>query len=115
MSNTSPWQATEIDINECKERYDNFIKQLAASAHRQGILSILCLIPALILLFLSVNGIGVALLIASAYFWQEANKAEMQGNVVVALYPLALLVNSHTSDLKAIKADVQILTTRFGA
>ena len=80
-------QIIEMDISVCKERLAYFIELSTASARGNFLLALICLISALVMFFLSVNGFGAAILIASAYFWQESNKAEMRGNVAVPFTP----------------------------
>jgi hypothetical protein len=86
-----------MTVDECKEHYDGMIKKLGKSAERQGLISLLCLIASIITFFMGVDKVGVTLLIVATYFWQEANRAEAQANVVVAVYPLLLLLNRYGS------------------
>ncbi len=92
MNNNSA-ELGEMTLAKCQEHFDDIIKQSSASAKKQGVFAIFCLLSSVAAFLIGTSNFGATFLIVAAYFWQEANKAEIQGNFVVAIYPLSLLLN----------------------
>jgi hypothetical protein len=77
------------------------IKQSTARAMRYGWIAIFCLIASIAAFIFASDRFGLTLLIVTIFCWQEAKRAEMECNVVVALYPLPLLLNSYAQNQHA--------------
>ena len=86
MNNNSA-ELGEMTLAKCQEHFDDIIKQSSASAKKQGVFAIFCLLSSVAAFLIGTSNFGATFLIVAA------NKAEIQGNFVVAIYPLSLLLN----------------------
>lgn len=100
-----PWDASECDIDECRNHILFYRKQFESMATRAVVAAIICFIAGLIALFVSPNSLGITivLVIIAAYFLQESRRHAGIVNLLTAVWPIALLVNSHRKNLETIK------------
>ncbi|MGI9534650.1 MAG: hypothetical protein ACR2NW_06850, partial [Thermodesulfobacteriota bacterium] len=79
--------------------------QFESMATRAVVAAVICFITGLIALFISPNSLGITivLVIIAAYFLQESRRHAGIVNLLTAVWPIALLVNSHRKNLETIK------------
>ncbi len=100
-----PWDASECDIDGCRSHMLFYRRQFESMATRAVVASIICFIAGLLALFFSPNSLGITivLVIIAAYFLQESRRHAGIVNLLTAVWPIALLVNSHRKNLEAIQ------------
>ena len=100
-----PWDASECDIDGCRNHMLFYRRQFASMATRAVVVAGICFIAGLLALYVSPNSLGitVVLVIIAAYFMQESRRHVGMVNLVTAVWPIALLVSSHRKNLEAIQ------------
>ena len=99
------WDASECDIDGCRSHMLFYRKQFESMATRAVVAAGICFIAGLLALFVSPNSLGITivLVITAAYFLQESRRHAGIVNLLTAIWPIALLVNSHRKNLEAIQ------------
>ncbi len=99
------WEASECDIDGCRSHMLIYRRQFESMATRAVVAAGICFIAGLLVLFVSPNSLGitVVLVIISAYFLQESRRHAGMVNLLIAVWPIVLLVNSHGKNLEAIQ------------
>ena len=100
-----PWDASECDIDGCRNHMLFYRKHFESMATRAVVISIVCFIAAPLVMFVKPDLLlaTVILWIFAAYFWLESRRHAGIVNLVTVLWSIALLVNSHRKNLEAIQ------------
>lgn len=100
-----PLDASECDIDGCRSHMLFYRRQFESIATRAVVAAGIYFIAGLLALLFSPNllGITIVLVIIAAYFMQESRRHAGIVNLLTAVWPIALLVNSHRKNLETIQ------------